>query len=276
MEYNATGIEEYLSIIDKIGNNKWYRGHSSDQYLLLPSIFRDQRFHSDFYGRIGKKFQSFTRPRYGNYIIMNENIGDKVMNELYKDSSLTKSKRMYRNQHNGMPTRLLDFTSNPLIGLFFCIENHDHWKPKKDYFGEEIEIFGEVIVIDPIIITSKSILHNEIIKSDEDVDHFSNFGTPFAIEPPEIDNRIIAQESKFIYFGYKFDPLDTYEVFDKFVHRIKISNACKPQLLKDLIEKGISYKSVYPDFEGYAKYAKYLMKIDLDEREKNLTTASTL
>ncbi|MGI0133576.1 MAG: hypothetical protein ACREBW_01280, partial [Candidatus Micrarchaeaceae archaeon] len=30
------------------------------------------------------------------------------------------------------------------------------------------------------------------------VDYFSQLDTPFAIEPPEIDKRIIAQEGKFI------------------------------------------------------------------------------
>lgn len=106
-------IKGYIQAIQKFsGNNIFYRGHSSKDYKLEPGIYRGD-------------------------IIKNE---DKIYRETiakvpydFKDKNTIESLALM--QHYGIPTRILDLTTNALVALYFaCIGNED-----KD---------GEVIVFD--------------------------------------------------------------------------------------------------------------------------------
>nr|WP_315011063.1 FRG domain-containing protein [uncultured Capnocytophaga sp.] len=112
-------LSDFLNEINKIGkeekeeNTLFYRGHSDQTYELKPSIYRDERF------------------------IENE---DKIYRETiskvpYDFKGKNTIESLVLMQHYGVPTRILDLTTNPLVALYFaCIENKD-----KD---------GEVVVFD--------------------------------------------------------------------------------------------------------------------------------
>ena len=109
----VTSITGYIQAIQKFsGNNIFYRGHSNKEYELKPGIYRGD-------------------------IIKNE---DKLYRETiakvpydFKDKNTIESLALM--QHYGIPTRILDLTTNALVALYFaCIGNED-----KD---------GEVIVFD--------------------------------------------------------------------------------------------------------------------------------
>ena len=99
--------------------NIFYRGHSDKTYDLEPSIYRkDKKTNKLLY-------------------IENE---DKIYRETiakvpYDFNGKNTIESLVLMQHYGVPTRILDLTTNPLVALYFaCIENKD-----KD---------GEVIVFD--------------------------------------------------------------------------------------------------------------------------------
>ena len=274
----ATSVAEFTDIVKNISNfeQKWFRGQSLSKYLLLPSLFRDQRFHSDFTGRVGDQFKSFMRPKHGIYFIQDENIGDAVMKEKYGDEQLTYMQRMYKNQHNGVPTRLMDFTTNALIALFFCVEEKITWNKSHDRTLVEEKLYsdknhhleeaGAVFVVDPVYINRNSILVDHVVETDAVIETFKEYQTPFAIEPPVVDKRIKAQCGKFIYFGFKLDELDSYEPFRDKLVKVQIPNSNKSEILEELIDLGLSHKTIYPDVEGFARYAKHLMEKELNER----------
>lgn len=110
-----TSIENYLSEIGKIQikNNVFYRGHSDKNFELTPSIYRKEYFIKN------------------EHLIYRETIS-KVPYDFNGKSTIESLVLM---QHYGIPTRILDLTTNALVALYFaCIDNKD-----KD---------GEVIIFD--------------------------------------------------------------------------------------------------------------------------------
>jgi hypothetical protein len=100
----------------------FFRGHVNQTFSLTPSLFRKD-------GYLASEEQLFRE-------LLIANPTD------FQDDRSTLD-RLVRAQHYGLPTRLLDITSNPLIALFFAC--HDPSKPETGHDG--VEVTGEVILL---------------------------------------------------------------------------------------------------------------------------------
>jgi hypothetical protein len=176
-------------------------------------------------------------------------------------------------QHYGTPTRLLDWTTNPLVALYFAVCHDldqdaavwvvDPWRWNrahvKNLFGPAVAGWEE---------TSKYLLDLEIAFDTDRDENQTLKKWPIAIEPPHIDRRIAAQGSKFVLFGTKKDMTDSpavnrprggsgkHAVLDKII----VPRAAGDVLREQLNQIGVNERAMFPDLEGLGKHIAWEWK----------------
>ncbi|WP_415392491.1 FRG domain-containing protein [Paracoccus sp. SJTW-4] len=130
-------LANVLALEENPGEEIFYRGHSDSSYLLVPPLLRRNKAGS---------YKHFPKEE-----IMVRELLSVQDAQFANDRSMLD--RLVRMQHFGLPTRLLDVSSNPLVALYFACSS-----AKTDAEGNKID--GEVIIL-----RSPS---NEVLHSDSD------------------------------------------------------------------------------------------------------------
>jgi len=248
------------------GKEVFYRGHSNGKkYRLEPSIFRkDER---------------------GNFTY--RDVEDRMYRELLVSNSVDFAgdiytlDRLVRMQHYSLPTRLLDITSNPLIGLYFAC------KSNLDDDGEVIVLSmdrNQIKYFDSDTASCIANLTRVSMDSKETIDfssndirkfnkqkpikkllHFIKEEKPFfegrldprhlrsiiCVKGKHTNSRIAFQSGAFLLFGDEA-TLDEGGTPDIVVNRIAVTN--KTKLLQELDQLNINESTVFPYIENSAKY----------------------
>lgn len=170
--------------------------------------------------------------------------------------------RLFFMQHSAIPTRLLDWTENPFIALYFALTS----KPRT------ADGDSAVWMLDPVAWNRKSLDHitfREGILSVDDtrLDYLkpgaecdTMNADPLAIYGFHNTARIVAQRGVFTIFGKDTDYMEV--VYGKKNYpqdcllKVRLPRDKKPDLLKSLFQMGFTHSVIFPDLDGLAKETK--------------------
>ncbi|MBW1990374.1 MAG: FRG domain-containing protein, partial [Deltaproteobacteria bacterium] len=133
-------VKDLLPVVADFSFAPMYRGLSDKSYSLVPSIARDDPDYNGYFKRdepftpeIEKEFiHRFKRRAYIHY--------GRYLNDW---------EALFLARHHGLPVRLLDWTTSPLVALYFaCIQNNGKdgaiWVFKNNAKNENyIDVFKE-------------------------------------------------------------------------------------------------------------------------------------
>lgn len=157
---------------------------------------------------------------------------------------------MYQAQHYGVQTRLLDFSADKYIGLFFAVSNPEkECNDTFDYYYEFNDNYVAVFCLNPLMCNHFSYGKDVILNLSElSRPKIYKNGTTIALDPDFDNVRIKAQSGKFILFGQFWQPLNWFRIIRKTcLIKILIPKTACPDFAKELQRIGYSYDTVYSD-----------------------------
>lgn len=257
----ARNIDDYNAIIEDISKKQettWFRGQSNARHRLLPSLFREYRVVGDEH-----KFRNGTFRKKSD-AIMKDDLFILEKFKLYYDriaqtQDFTMIDYLYIMQHYEMPTRLLDFSTDPLTALYFSVSKPINSTLDTDH---EIQAFHDgftftdhgstVFCIDPQWTNKQTLGESRILDAKTYTTQFlRRLDLPLCITSPNENERIKAQKGVFVLFGSWYNPLDYYSILRPKTHKIFIPNSCRKKILHELNTKyGISHSTIFPDIKG--------------------------
>jgi hypothetical protein len=191
----------------------------------------------------------------------------------------TTLEKLVKMQHYGLPTRLLDITSNPLVALYFASIQHKNFKtdgkvyvfkiPKSEikyYDSDAISLIANLskLRIDKTNLESSfGYLMHEIREekpyylSKFKKENTSDIKKVFLVKVKLNNNRIVRQSGVFLIFGIRFLKSKEFPAVLTSTHiekEIIIDKSGKTNILKSLKSLAINEYTLFPELEHQANY----------------------
>lgn len=149
-------------------------------------------------------------------------------------------------QHHGLATRLLDWTENPLVALWFAVER----PPIMDKQGK---------LKDGVVWSFRPQKDHFVTKNDKNP---FNLRRTLVFQPKHIASRISAQSGWFTVHKYikaddKFVKMEQNTAYKSYLEKITIP-ADKFNELREALDKcGINYSTIFPGIDGVCKLIEW-------------------
>lgn len=239
--HEFSSLAEYLNIVLSVNktfachhSDMFFRGVKDDTYPLVPGVIRrgiDEGREMGLVADFMTTFRNYTNQRpktaFDCYALM---------------------------QHYGLPTRLLDWSSSPLVALFFSLEQTNNAKTRA------------VWAITPSGMNEKSIRYDGIVVPNEFTstaldnylpsylrDNNSVPTDPIGVSLAFTNQRVTSQKGTFTLHGFNAEPIDKYYERNGLPQIAKLilkSEEFRHAILNELHAIGMKEDDVYQDLNS--------------------------
>jgi hypothetical protein len=223
----------------------WYRGCRKASYALTPTLYRHSKaaqiaelghLETD----VTTRFVQRSLPFLGRHFLDDWD-------------------KLFLMQHYGVPTRLLDWSENPFVSIFFALVEN----------GSKINGDAAIWMCDPIAWNKAALSHisfsGGILDQNSDSVRAYRPGSDLAamLVPPVMiygsynSPRIVAQRGGFALFGQGTKAMEKVylqpEFPDAILQKLIIPQGKIKDLKNSLFRKGFTESVVFPDLDGLAR-----------------------
>lgn len=228
-----------------------FRGQSDFQWGAVPGIYRKTPFFNKSITR-SSSINSFVEEAHALESIYVEKFFQRARIHLNNPERGFAIDRILA-QHFGVPTRLLDWTTNPLVALYFAVSDpHKEDVDGSFYFLHVANRYGHRM------------------PTEEQLKGHKKINDMWMIDPPYIDQRIPAQNAKLTFHtiddnAAAFTPLEKQEFTPgkHWLRKFIIPSKAKGRIYKELLQIGIDHHSIFPDLQGLGEQMRrnFLLRI---------------
>lgn len=228
-----------LDFIHKTGVHAraWFRGHSSSRWYLEPGVYRRTFKDADWQKREQRLCEDF-----------------RVLSAGLRTGRETTTEIYLMQQHYRIPTRLLDWTTNPLAALYFATEHSEESDDDGEFYAMDAWKFAsrEQIAGRHFADSSTEILNSTIssIVSGQRELPVLPIGSVIPVRPDHFDRRISLQKGCFT-FHMPEAPILTNEHNPTLQFYVIPRNA-KAIIRRQLSLLGMDAFAAFGDFESLA------------------------
>ena len=260
----------------------WFRGQADATWPLLPTALRESFLdaaeawvgkHPSETTRILQTPLGIERPRAG--LTLERMANDRFRREAAPLLSSAEDLRtVYMEaRHAGLPSRLLDWTTRPLIALFFaCMAEQDSdgtifvFDAVGEYYyftatnDQEFQEESTLTRAPTPVVDTHVAFSGQIPRMFGDFPEMASFPSPGPVEgsvggvlpvlPTHRISKLAAQHSCFTFHPYGFDKNIKEE---HLLERFKVPAADKKQAIAQLRLLGIDESAIWPDLDGTAR-----------------------
>lgn len=243
-------VEQFLDEIRSFGGKDsfqvYFRGEAKESPQLVPSIGRPHyyagRSMTFTAAQERRMLHRFRRHAYGHF-----------------QRVPTEWEALFLARHHGLPTRLLDWTSNPLVALYFAAFHESNEITYRDSGNKtavmKLNVDGTVWAIQ-----RRPCDQHELDVFDAALPPLAQRGIKL-VQPFYPTPRMTAQSGVFTLHG---DPwTDVVECAGKEypepeldlakIRRWPITSGCKTAIITDLERMAVNSRTLFPDLDGLAK-----------------------
>ena len=195
-----------------------YRGLSSIDYKLIPTLGRVSLNSGDTFEKVEKQVLRVFKERALPFLAT---------------TPANDWEWLATAQHHGLPTRLLDWTRNPLVAMYFSVK----------------EGSNDDSVIHVLKQRKQALVDIERWKTPIGMD-----GPPLRYIPNHVNERIIAQNSLLTF--HPGEPNKPFESDD--LDKIVIPAGSRRNLKRELYQYGVHNASMFPGLDGLSSHIKWL------------------
>jgi len=237
---DVRSLSDFFAIIKSCqrSGNLWFRGNSDSGWTLTPGALRSDKLAKRQKAlSILDEFRVIAQP--------------KLSAHPTGDTDSVTLEWMQIAAHYGIPTRLLDWTENSGISLYFACAHAD---------GD-----GAVFILDPLNLNGTSSIGRRVLNPVSDLQIIKKYVAlngridrrgpeTVALQPIQNNERIRAQHGRFTIHGSRHRHLDQRQCPG--LSYLFIPRDAKFDLLRELETISINEMHVFPELEHTANYLK--------------------